>query len=735
MVKVKRSFDLTDEGLICIKSWISQLEQYYASDSMDMIRRSIKIVDSVVQEQSTNTILIPYNDSLEIASILYELNADELTVAAGLLFKFYTQKLISIERINLECSDKVASILLGVENLLELRTLQNSSPNDSQVIKFRRMLLAIIDDIRIVLVKLAERVYVLRSIHSHINIVDREKISNEVLNIYAPLAGRLGLSEIKWELEDRAFYNISPKEYKSIALDIGSTRVMRESFIDEIISFLNSKFSEDDLDVKIYGRVKHIFSIWKKKNIKELEYSELYDIQAVRVLVKNIEDCYKALGILNDIWESISSEYSDYIATPKENGYQSIHAVFMVDNNQPLEVQIRTHEMHESCESGIAAHWRYKEGGKYDSKIDQKVIWLRSLLEWKSNWVSSFEETKNIREFIETDERVYVFTPDGDVHDLPLGSTVLDFAYHVHTMVGHRCRGAKIDGKIVPIYTKLKTGNTIEILMHKNPNPSQDWFKLGAKYIFSNKIRSRVARWFKLQSKSDNAKIGRERIISDIKLLEIKKVDFKEVSEHFNVKDELSFFASIETGALRYNQVLNYIDLKYSDRDSHKNSIDFIDNNYRKNNLEKDALTIYGVNNILSQMAGCCCPIPGDSIMGYITNGRGVTIHRSDCDTLRNLQLRNPEKIINVTWGKELKNEYPAKIIIKSIIENNYQSDIYAIFSEKKIKIISSSVKEDMNKNIAFIVLQVRLHSTEDLQIIINKLKSKKIVQSVERSN
>ena len=619
----------------------------------------------------------------------------------------------------------------GARDMSAVRALQNPIPSGAQVDTFRKMLLTIVEDARIVLVKLADRVCTLRAAKSWTQTY-KQTIAREILEIYAPLANRLGLAKIKWELEDRAFFCLYPVAYKNIARELKARRLEREAYIHSAITVLAEALQQEGITAKVEGRVKHIYSIWRKLQKKSRCIDALYDLRALRVLVDKTDDCYRALSVVNALWEPIVSEFSDYIATPKPNGYRSVHTVVYGPERLSLEVQIRTHKMHEASELGVAAHWRYKEGVKYDPDYEARVSWLRSLLDWEHKLAGELAGNPLLNKIDE--KRIYAFTPNGDVIDLEPGATVLDFAYMVHTMVGHRTKGAKINARIVPLTTKLSTGDQVEILTHKMPQPSLDWANAKSGFIHSPRIRARVARWFKEQNKAQNALLGKEQLVETLKSYRLKTVYYPKVAKHFNMPDEETFFAGIETGVLRFNQVVNYIVEHYSEAPQATGALS--SQGFRVNERvctkpQQSDLTVYGLDNLLSYIAGCCRPIRGDEIGGYLTHTRGVSVHRRVCTNFLKLQQSHPERIIEVQWGNKDSRLYEARLRLQCIDAARAMNEVTAILAMAKVTI--TRAKKAASANSGVIELGLALNNMEKLESIVKKLAAAANVEAVER--
>nr|WP_239986723.1 bifunctional (p)ppGpp synthetase/guanosine-3',5'-bis(diphosphate) 3'-pyrophosphohydrolase [Fastidiosibacter lacustris] len=731
-MKVTDRYVLTKDGFIDFEKWLPLLEEFYPKSRLQTIAGAIDILVEYGIDQPSVHGGTCFSYGVEMAAVLFDLQADEDSVAAALLFELHYNQKIPHEKIIERCGESVLKILDGACAMSAVRALQNVKPSQTQVDTFRKMLLTIVEDVRIVLVKLADRVCTMRAV-KHWTESYKQTIAKEILEIYAPLANRLGLAKTKWELEDRAFACLYPVEYKKIARGLKKKRLQREAYIQDAMDTLAAILEKEGIHFELSGRVKHIYSIWRKLRKKERDLNEIYDIRAMRILVDSVDECYRVLSIVNELWEPIPNEFADYIATPKQNGYRSVHTVVYGPDALTLEVQIRTFDMHNESEMGVAAHWRYKEGVRHDPSYEARVNWLRSLLDWESelaNELNSDELRKNI-----TSNRVYVFTPNGDVIDMESGSTVLDFAYMVHTMVGHRTKGAKVNGKIVPLTTKLDTGDRVEILTQKEPHPSLDWANVSNGFIYSAKIRARVARWFKQQNKEQNALLGRERLLDELKHHRLRSVDYKLIAEHFNMSDEETFYASIETGDLRFNQVINYIVEHYKQLDKTVHDDKALKGFNTTQNLDekvrKTDLTIYGVDNLLSHMAGCCKPVQGDDIVGYLTQGRGVTVHRTVCPNFLKLRLNAPERVLDVQWGKKDLRRYQVDLLLVCSDVIKAVHEVTSILAIEKITIVSLQPSSSDKHKI--IKLNLILSDMQTLEALVKKINSTEHVETISR--
>jgi GTP pyrophosphokinase len=604
------------------------------------------------------------------------------------------------------------------------------------------MLLTMVDDVRAVVIKLAERLCDLRGQKNN-DEESRVLAAKESAQIYAPLANRLGIGQLKWELEDISFRYLHPDVYKKIAKLLDETRLERESYMVDFVTTLEQSLKDLSIEGKVFGRPKHIYSIWKKMQQKSLDFEELFDVRAVRIIVDKVQNCYSALGIVHTQWRHLANEFSDYVATPKPNGYQSIHTVVSGPNGKSIEIQIRTQQMDEDAELGVAAHWRYKEGNAKacDKKngFDDKIEWLRKILQWQDDVAQSSEIIDELRSQV-FDDRIYVFTPGGDVVDLPLGSTPLDFAYYIHSNVGHCCIGAKVFGKIVPFTRVLETGDQVEILTSKQPNPSKDWLNPQLGYIHSARARAKVQHFFKLQDRGKHISQGKVLLESELLKQDIQQLGnthLKEITERFNVKSIEDLYAAIGSGNARLQQVVNFINqLENKHRvveDVDPQSIVKQDTHSKRMASDSNGVIVSGVGNLLTHMAKCCSAVPGDEIAGFITQGRGISVHQQGCDQLQASLNSQPERLVEVQWGLNQKQSYQASV---QLIANDRQGlfrDISTIIANERISIVGIDSHTDNAKQTVVMNIKLEVNNSELLMRVLDKLRQLNDIAEVNR--
>lgn len=579
-----------------------------------------------------------------------------------------------------------------------------------------------VDDVRVALIKLAERTCAIRAV-KHADDEKRLRVAREVFDIYAPLAHRLGIGHIKWELEDISFRYLEPEQYKQIAKLLHERRLDREQYINDVMKQLRDELSATGIKADISGRAKHIYSIWRKMQRKGLQFSQIYDVRAVRVLVPEVRDCYTALGIVHTLWRHIPKEFDDYIANPKENGYRSLHTAVIGPDGKVLEVQIRTNAMHEEAELGVCAHWKYKgtdaKGGS--DHYEEKMAWLRQVLEWHEELGDIGGLAEQLKVDIEPD-RVYVFTPDGHAIDLPKGATPLDFAYRVHTQIGHNCRGAKINGRIVPLTYSLHTGEQVEIITSKNGAPSRDWLNPNLGYITTSRARAKIVHWFKLQDREQNVAAGKAMLERDLSRLALAAVDFAKLAEKCNLKTVEDMYAALGAGDLRLAHAVNLAQQQVEPERGNE-QLELIPRRASAPRPGKRGdIQIQGVGNLLTQMAGCCQPLPGDPIVGYITVGRGVSIHRQDCASVLQLEGREPERIIQVSWGPVPVQTYPVDIVIKAYDRSGLLRDVTQVLLNERINVLAVNTRSNKEDNTASMQLTIEIPGLDALSRLLARI-------------
>lgn len=671
----------------------------------------------------------------EMVEILHELHMDDETLQASLVYPYCQVHELNDEQIATQFGPEIQKLITGVRRMdaiksLHTRANSKKKNDEEQIDNVRRMLLAMVEDVRAVVIKLAERICTLQQV-KHADEETRVLVARECANIYAPLANRLGIGQLKWELEDRSFRYLHPETYMQIANLLDERRSDREQYIEEFVAQLQAALDEQHIKAKVYGRPKHIYSIWKKMQKKHLGFDQLYDIRAVRIIAERLQDCYGALGVVHSNWQHIPREFDDYIATPKPNGYQSIHTVTVGKQGKPIEIQIRTAQMHQDAELGVAAHWRYKEGTTNSrSGYEERINWLRKILLWQEEVAEAGDLVEELRSQV-FDDRVYVFTPKGDVVDLPQGATPLDFAYYIHSNVGHRCIGAKVAGRIVPFTYQLQTGDQIDILTGKRSNPSRDWLHPGLGYVHSSRARAKIHTYFKKQDRDKNLVAGKEILERELHRAGVELKAISQACSRFNVNAADDLYAAIGAGDIRLMQVVNYlqqlhapappIDLRIKPKKA------------QASKFNNDTVVVEGVGNLLSQIAGCCQPLPGDAIQGYITQGRGVSVHRDDCEQLSHLLDQHPERQIDVNWASKISAAFQTYIEVFCTDRDGILRDVTTVLANDKVGLLAVISSSDVNKGTARIKLTLEVKDLPSLSRTLERLQSLKGVSDVKR--
>jgi len=662
--------------------------------------------------------------SVDVARRVLEMGSDSDTVMATLLSDPGLREVLDSKRVETEFGSKIAQLTRGVNQLNALKEgVQARIDSPDQAEKLRRLLMAIISDVRVMLIKLCYRVERLRLL-KYGEYEQRRRVAQETLDIYAPLANRLGMGLLKWELEDLAFRLLEPQGYKKIAKLLEEKRSEREAFIEQFTARLQQLLADQELTASVQGRVKHIVSIWRKMQRKNLEFHELFDVRAVRILVDSVAECYAVLGVVHTTWQHIPSEFDDYIANPKDNGYQSLHTAVVAEDGKIVEVQIRSFEMHENSELGVASHWRYKEGVKLDQRMESNISQMRDLLQ------GSAEEVSDAISEISTEvsnDRVYVFTPSGQIVDIPQGGTPLDFAYSIHSEVGHRCRGAKLNGRIVNLTTVLQTGDEVEILTTKESRPSRDWMNKNLGFIKSAGTRSKVRNWFNHQDFEQNLLDGKsiyDRILSKYS---IHNADLKQLVAHFKRKQSEQFFADIGRGLITSAQILGFLQTE-PQQDPFKK--------IKKESrplLPKDGVSVQGVGNLMTQFAGCCKPVPGDAIIGFITISSGITIHKRSCSNILSLPETKQQRLIEVEWGHNNDSVYPVELSMTAYQRTGLMQDISTILANLKINLLNINSNTNKAEQMVYTRMTMEIRSVDELVVIMDKLSQLPNVQDVRR--
>jgi len=693
-------------------------------------RYSQQKITSRVEHQQEEAHLLTFG--VEMVEILNSLNMDADSLFTAMLFPIVRDQLVDLAQIEEDFGSNISKLVRGVIEMDNIRQLNiTHSASNLQVDNVRRMLLAMVDDFRCVIIKLAERIAFLRDAEKNYTEEERVLAAKECANIYAPLANRLGIGQLKWELEDYCFRYLHPEQYRAIAKLLKERRLDREQYIADFVSELSGYLQENIQQVEVYGRPKHIYSIWRKMQKKHLEFSDLYDVRAVRIIVQKLQDCYTALGIVHTHFKHLPKEFDDYVANPKPNGYQSIHTVVLGKGGKPIEVQIRTQQMHDDADGGVAAMWKQRGGPPAGrSGYEEKIAWLRKLLAWQDDITDSGEVMAELRSQV-FDDRVYVFTPKGEVVDLPTGSTPLDFAYAIHSEIGHRCIGAKVGGRIVPFTYQLQMGDQVDIITQKNPNPSRDWLNPNLGFTHTAKSRAKIHAWFKKQDRDKNIPAGKELLESELNRLGIslKQVE-QQALPRYNLKNLDDLYAGIGGGDIRIGPLLNFLQSKFIKISAQEVDEEILRHvstksaaNAQQKTERKDCVIVEGVGNLMHHIARCCQPIPGDCIVGYITMGRGISIHRCDCEQFLELQTVHPERVVESHWGDNYSSGFHLNIRIVASDRNGLLRDITTVLANDKISVLGVSTRTDTKRQLANIDMQIELNNVEILSKILSRLE------------
>lgn len=671
---------------------------------------------------------------IEMVEILSMLSMDIDSLCAALIFPLANDEVVSEEALEQAVGKSIVSLVRGVRDMdaiRQLKAIHNDSMASEQVDNVRRMLLAMVEDFRCVVLKLAERIMNLREMKDASE-DERVLAAKESTNIYAPLANRLGIGQLKWELEDYCFRYLHPDEYKRIARLLHERRIDREQYIENFVDNLRKEMAKEGVRADVYGRPKHIYSIWRKMQKKSLAFDELFDVRAVRIVAERLQDCYGALGTVHTLYRHLPSEFDDYVANPKPNGYQSIHTVVLGPKGKTVEIQIRTRQMHEDAELGVAAHWKYKEGPSSSNARgaaghEERIAWLRKLITWQEEMADSGEMLEEVRSQV-FDDRVYVFTPKGDVVDLPAGSTPLDFAYHIHSDIGHRCIGAKIGGRIVPFTYQLQMGDQVEVITQKQPNPSRDWLNPNLGYITTSRGRSKIHNWFRKQDRDKKILAGRQILDSELSQIGISlKEAEKLLLPRYNVTSLEELLASIGGGDIRLNQMVNFLQAKLNKPSAEEEDREALRQLTQKSHSvssrkESGRVVVEGVGNLMHYIARCCQPIPGDAIVGFITQGRGISIHRADCDQLAELISHAPERIVDAVWGESYSSGYSLVVRVTANDRSGLLRDITTILANEKVNVLGMSSRSDTRKQLATIDMDIEIYNQQVLGRVLARL-------------
>ncbi len=752
MVKVRQDHPLDETGSVDISAWLERVRRdVNIQDDAALVRacqmsreaqEQVRIEDDVWAEQGRNS----YRTGLEMAEILAGLGLDQDALVAAILYRGVREKKIAIARVRELFGAPVVYLIDGVLQMAAIGAVLHPTPgsvlgqSQGQLDNVRKMLVTMIEDVRVVLIKLAERTCAIRAVKNG-DRKRRYRVAREVFDVYAPLAHRLGIGHIKWELEDLSFRYLQPGAYKQIATLLAEKRLDRQSYIDQVLYELKTELANIGIQAELSGRAKHIYSIWRKMQRKQVDFHQIYDVRAVRILVPELKDCYAALGIVHGKWKNIPHEFDDYIASPKKNGYRSLHTAVIGKEGKVLEIQIRTPAMHADAELGVCAHWLYKgtdTANKSDS-YENKIAWLRQVLEWQDDLGNANELVEQLRVGFEED-RIYAFTPEGHVVDMAAGSTSLDFAYRVHTEIGHRCRGAKVNGKIMPLTAKLKTGDQVVIMTANQGGPSRDWMNPNLGYVTSPRARAKIRNWFKEQNRDQNVHEGRQLIEREIKRLAVSPLNLHLLAQQQGYAELDDLYAAVGAGDFRPSQLLGAVQRQIEQRRAEQPQLgdEQLDLDLKleiaSTRKLKGDVSIQGVGNLLTVIASCCKPVPGDQIVGYITQGRGVSIHRQDCINALQLESNNHERMIEVNWGDENAGQaYGVDIIIDALDRHGLLRDVMVVLAAERVNVLSVNTRTDTKEGTARLLISLDIKRLADLGRLMDKVGQLPNVTDVHR--
>lgn len=689
-----------------------RFEAYIASQAEQDVTVCQQVLDTVLQRKPD-----AQTELAERLSLLQLLSADTVTASTTLLVPLLEDKRYLQEGLVV----LPEPVRLQVQQLLRLQDYEASvdTSTGQRAEGLRRLLLALVEDVRVVLVALINQLLALR--HVEPDSQAARQLAEDTQLIHAPLANRLGIWQLKWELEDLSFRYAEPDTYRRIARMLAEGRKDREAFIASFLDKLKTILKENKVNAQVTGRPKHIYSIWRKMHKKKLSFEQLFDIRAVRILVDDVKDCYAVLGLAHMHWIPVPGEFDDYIRLPKGNNYQSLHTAVTDTEGRVVEIQIRTHAMHEHAELGVAAHWRYKEGSAGDSNFERKVVVMRQLLEAGDDDTAELDDQSLLDSFqsITSSDRVYVLTPKGEVQDLSAGSTVLDFAYNIHSNIGHRCSGAKVNDRIVPLTHVLQTGQRVEILTRKLPQPSRDWMQ--EKYLFSARNRAVVRRWFRQADYAQNLRAGKESIEAELNRTALNMDDLPQVLSNFHARSLDDLFASVGAGDITSLQVAGALSRLNGDLEKQPGIL-IRRRKPRHPRNDTAGVHIQGVGNLLYQLAQCCKPLPGDTIVGYITQTRGVSIHRASCSNARNMQIKEPARIVEVSWGEDYKVEYDVAVIVEAYDRKTLLKDISAEIASADVSVADMRISDSPDGHTKLLDLTLRIREFEQLSDILSRL-------------
>lgn len=703
-----------------------KVKEYLPPEKLPVIEEAYEFAFQIHQGQRRRSGEPYLEHPMETANILADLQLDANSIVAALLHDAIEVSGVPLSQIKDKFGPEVSKLVDGATKLSQLSWPGREENKKPQAENLRKMLVATAEDIRVIFIKLADRLHNMRTLGA-LPPAKRHSIAQETLEIYAPLAHRLGIWELKWPLEDLSFSHLEPQKYRKVAKLLDARRAERESLITQITQSLKEELQKGGVQAQVVGRPKHIYSIYQKMEkyaSQGKHFSDIHDLLALRVLVNTVADCYSALGVIHNLWHPQTEEFNDFIANPKENGYKALHTTVMCMGTIPLEIQIRTQEMHRIAEYGVAAHWRYKEGDTRDVEFEQKIAWLRQLLEWHRELSQPEEFLESVKTDIFIDQ-VFVYTPKGEIKALPKGATPLDFAYRIHTDLGHQCIGAKVNGRLIPLNHQLANGDTVEVLStKKSKGPSRDWLNPHLGYVNTSHAKEKIRQWFKKQERTENVERGRQLLEKELKRLNIGLDDQEEIAHLFKYESMDDFFAAIGYGGITSYQIAMRIATRL---EQPRVAVETIP----PPRVTPSGVNVLGMGDLLTRVADCCHPLPGDEIVGYITRNRGVTIHKKDCHSV--LHEDEKERLIKVEWGR-LDYLYPTTVHAESWNRVGLLRDITTLVAEEKVNIVSVSI-EDHSDHTTTVSLALEVRGVAQLSRLLSKLEGVRGVINVSRVN
>ncbi len=718
---------LPKEGIVSeqqVENWLSGLLQRRPAGDVALLREAVDIARAVNEKEEAADGFNLFLSLLHTVDTLDGLKLDIEPLLAAMLSELPGRENYEAAQIKKKFGGAVAAMVEQVSRIRELSASGSENVDESGVENLRRMLLGIANDVRVILVVLAKRLQLMRRLKLLSPEIQR-RVARETQLVHAPLANRLGVWQLKWELEDLCLRSLEPEQYTSLARQLDGKRREREAFVADVIKRLEAECADVGIPVELSGRPKHIYSIWKKMKRKRVDFEQVFDVRAVRALVDTVPQCYEVLGIAHSLWRPVPGEFDDYIAHPKPNGYRSLHTAVVGDDGKPLEIQVRTREMHEHAERGVAAHWRYKESSREDEELERRIGWMRRWLEQQDEDSEPGDPMEEDSEF--EARRIYVLSPQGKVVELPNGATALDFAYAIHTSVGHRCRGAKVDGHIAPLAQPLKSGQKVEILTVKQGGPSRDWLSPHSGYLTTNRARNRVRQWFKQQDYDQHLAIGRANLEREVARLSVPKPDLDKLASRFNLKTSDDLLAAIGRGEMSAIQIAN-TQLERGHRDAAERADKEIPAKISRRTPTRAAggagqVVVDGVGDLMTQMAKCCKPVPYDAIVGYITRGRGVTVHRQDCSVIRKMDAANRARLVDVAWADaQPDSRFLVDIHVLAADRKGLLRDISSVFANAEIDVLGVNTQSDLRNDRASMRFTAEVTDMTQLSWVIDRL-------------